>query len=147
MGFMFYVWLKAMIVAVIVEISTTELISFWFALGALFALVSNLFLKNEYIWIQVSIFAIVSIASILFFKPLVRKKMQIPKVATNIDALIGKIALVTSSIESNQPGAVKAEGIEWTAISETDSFEPGDLVEIEKVAGNTLFVKRNKKEI
>ena len=113
MGFMFYVWLIAMIVAVIGEISTTELTSFWFALGALFALVSNLFLKNEYIWIQVSIFAIVSIASILFFKPLVRKKMQIPKVATNIDALIGKIALVTSSIEStslnSQPCALRID--------------------------------------
>lgn len=142
MGFMFYVWLIVMIVAVIVEISTTELTSFWFAIGALCALISNLFMQNEYIWLQITIFAVISIASILFFKPLVRRKMKIPKVATNVDALIGKIALVTSSIEVNQPGSVKAEGIEWTAITVSDSFEPGDLVEIESVSGNTLLVRK-----
>lgn len=142
MGFMFYAWLIAMIVAVIIEISTTELTSLWFAIGAFCALISNLFFQDKQIWIQITIFAVVSIVSILFFKPLVRKKMQIPKVATNVDALMGKTALVTASIELNQPGAVKAEGIEWTAITNKDSFEPGDLVEIVQVSGNTLLVKK-----
>ena len=37
---------------------------------------------------------------------------------------------------------LKTEGIEWTAISEGDSFEPGDLVEIVSVSGNTFTVRK-----
>ena len=142
MGFMFYVWLILLIVTVIIEISTTDLTSFWFSIGAFCAIISNLFLHNDYIGIQIMIFAVVSIASIIFFKPIMKKKMKIPKAATNVDALIGKKAIVTVSIDLNQPGAVKAEGIEWTAITDSVSFEPGDLVEIVSITGNTLLIKK-----
>lgn len=144
MGFMFYIWLGIMILAIIIEISTTDLTSFWFALGALGALVVSIFTGNDLWYVQVIVFSVLTIASIIFVRPLFKKKFDSPKIATNIDAMMGKVAIVESAIGVNQPGSVKFEGIEWTAVTETINFEPGDLVEIVKVEGNTLTVKSVK---
>lgn len=144
MGFMFYIWLGIMVLAIIIEISTTDLTSFWFALGALGALIVSIFTDNDLWYVQVIVFSILTILSIIFVRPLFKKKFDSPKIATNIDAMMGKIAIVESAIALNQPGSVKYEGIEWTAVTEQVGFEPGDLVEIVKVEGNTLTVQKVK---
>ena len=141
MGFMFYVWVIMLVLAVIIEIATTDLTSIWFAAGALFALILNLFVEDKLIWLQAMVFAIVSIAAIIFFKPLVKKKFNSTVVETNANALIGKTVIVVSTISLYNPGSIKVEGIEWTAKTENESFEPGDLVEIVSITGNTMLVK------
>lgn len=135
-----------MILAVIIEIATTDLTSIWFSIGALFALIFNLFVKDTLIALQVCIFAVISIVAILVLKPIVKKKMNANAVETNVSALIGKTVVVVQAISPNFPGAIKAEGIEWTAISDEDSFEPGDLVEIVNITGNTFMVKNTLKK-
>ncbi len=142
MGYMFYIWIMVMIVAIIIEISTTDLTSFWFAIGAFGALISNLFLHNKLIAVQVSIFAVISILSIFTLRPLIKKRMNTPKVATNADALIGQRVLVLSKIQLDHSGLVKADGIEWTAITTNEEFEPGDFVKIVRIEGNTLTVEK-----
>ena len=141
MGFMFYVWVIMLVLAVIIEIATTDLTSIWFAAGALFALILNLFIEDNLIWLQAMVFAVVSIAAIIFFKPLVKKKFNSTVVETNANALIGKTVIVVSTISLHNPGSIKVEGIEWTAKTENESFEPGDLVEIVSITGNTMLVK------
>ena len=145
MGYMFYVWIILLALAVIIEIATTDLTSIWFAAGALFALILNLFVEDKLIWIQIIVFASVSILAMFIIKPLIKKKLDSTVVETNVHALIGKTVIVTSTISLHNPGAIKAEGIEWTAITEEESFEPGDLVEIVSVTGNTLLVKNSEK--
>lgn len=141
MGWMFYIWLMILIVSVIVEIATTDLTSVWFAAGATTSLIVNLFLKDKLIIVQIAIFAVVSILAIVLLRPVLKKKMNAEKVPTNADALIGKTAIVTTSISDNFPGSIKIEGIEWTAICNGKSFEVGDLVEIVEITGNTILVK------
>lgn len=146
MGIMFWVWIIILVLTVIFEILTTDLTSMWFSLGAFAALLLNLFVKDNLWWLQVIIFAVVATVSIIFFKPLLKKKMMNQKAKTNIDALINKTVVVVEPIAPNSPGTIKTEGIEWTAVTETDSFEPGDLVEIVSVAGNTFTVKKLSKK-
>lgn len=146
MGIMFWVWIIILVLTVIFEILTTDLTSMWFSLGAFAALLLNLFVKDNLWWLQVVIFAVVAIVSIIFFKPLLKKKMMNQKAKTNIDALINKTVVVVEPIAPNSPGTIKTEGIEWTAVTETDSFEPGDLVEIVSVSGNTFTVKKLSKK-
>ena len=146
MGIMFWVWIIILVLTVIFEILTTDLTSMWFSLGAFAALLLNLFVKDNLWWLQVVIFAVVAIVSIIFFKPLLKKKMMNQKAKTNIDALINKTVVVVEPIAPNSPGTIKTEGIEWTAVTETDSFEPGDLVEIVSVSGNTFTVKKISKK-
>ena len=76
MGYMFYVWIAVMVIAVVFEIITNDLTSIWFAVGGALALISNLFLKDELIAVQVGIFAVVSIVAILVVKPLLKKKFD-----------------------------------------------------------------------
>ena len=146
MGIMFWVWIIILVLTVIFEILTTDLTSMWFSLGAFAALLLNLFVKDNLWWLQVVIFAVVATVSIIFFKPLLKKKMMNQKAKTNIDALINKTVVVVEPIAPNSPGTIKTEGIEWTAVTETDSFEPGDLVEIVSVSGNTFTVKKLSKK-
>ena len=88
---------------------------------------------------------------VLFFKKVgfyCRKKALLDNITfTNLvnmakDALVGKTVIVISPISLHNPGSIKVEGIEWTAITEEEKFEPGDLVEIVSVTGNTLLVKK-----
>lgn len=142
MGIMFYVWLMIMISAIVVEIATTDLTSFWFSIGSFFALILNLFVRDSYIWLQILVFTIVSILAIIFLRPLVKKKLETPKFSTNIDALVGKNALVTTDINEFCLGTVKIEGIEWSAFSECkETIASGEIVTICEVVGNKLKVK------
>ena len=142
MGIMFWVWIIVLVLTVIFEILTTDLTSMWFSLGAFVALLLNLFVQDDLWWLQIIVFAVVATISIIFFRPLLKKKMFDQKAKTNIDALINKTVVVVEPIALNSPGTIKTEGIEWTAISEGDSFEPGDLVEIVSVSGNTFTVRK-----
>ncbi len=142
MGYMFYIWLIIMVLAVIVEIATTDLTSIWFALGALAALILNLFIGDELIWLQIMIFAIISIAAIFLVKPLIKKKLDSSTIDTNVHSMIGKTVVVVNEISLNNPGTIKTEGIEWTAVTEDENFETGDLVEIVSISGNTVLVKK-----
>ena len=142
MGIMFWVWIIVLVLTVIFEILTTDLTSMWFSLGAFVALLLNLFVQDDLWWLQIVVFAVVATISIIFFRPLLKKKMFNQKAKTNIDALINKTVVVVEPIALNSPGTIKTEGIEWTAISEGDSFEPGDLVEIVSVSGNTFTVRK-----
>ena len=142
MGIMFWVWIIILVLTVIFEILTTDLTSMWFSLGAFVALLLNLFVQDNLWWLQIIIFAVVTTVSIIFFKPVLKKKLFNQKAKTNIDALINKTVMVVEPIALNSPGTIKTEGIEWTAISEGDSFEPGDLVEIVSVSGNTFTVRK-----
>ena len=71
MSDMVIIWLVAMIVLVIVEAMVPGLVSIWFALGALAALVSALF--KAPVWLQIVWFLVVSIAALILTKPLVKK--------------------------------------------------------------------------
>ena len=131
----------SLVLAVIIEIATTDLTSIWFAAGALVALILNLFVQDELIWLQIMLFAIVSIAAMIIIKPIIKRKFSSETVETNVNALIGKTVIVVSTIAMYNPGSIKAEGIEWTAVTEDETFEPGDLVEIVSISGNTMLVK------
>ncbi len=146
MGFMFYIWIIVMVVSIIIEIYTTDLTSFWFAFGGLGALICNLFVHDDYIALQVCIFASVSMICILTLRPLIKKRMNPKKIATNIDSLIGKRAMVLETITPDKLGLIKADGIEWNAKSTDSMIEPGDFVIIKSVNGNTLNVIKDESE-
>ena len=86
------VWLCAMIVLLIVEAMVPGLVSIWFALGALAALISAL-LKAP-LWLQLLWFVVVSVATLLITRPLAKKLTKTEKVATNADRVLNQIGIV-----------------------------------------------------
>ena len=134
-------WTILLIALIVIEASTAQFVSIWFAGGALGALVVSMFDLN--IWIQIAVFIAVTGLLLIFTKPLTDKLRHSAVEKTNADALIGKSALVTESISNFKgEGAVKIGGMVWSARSEDDtSIQEGSIVTVKKIDGVKLIVK------
>ena len=142
MNDMVIVWLVAMIVLIIVEAMVPGLVSIWFALGALAALVSALF--NAPVWLQIVWFLIVSILALVLTKPLVRKIQSGRIQPTNADTVIGKECVVVEEVNNVLgTGAVTVDGKTWTArnVDEKAVSSPGEVKTVEKIEGVKLIIK------
>ena len=138
-------WLIAMIVLLIIEAVVPGLISIWFALGALAALVAALF--HAPFWLQVVWFLVVSILTLLLTRPFVKKYVNNRVTPTNADMVIGKEAVVTEAIDNLQEkGAVRLEGKIWTArmADENAGAEVGETVRILRIEGVKLITEKLK---
>ena len=92
------VWLIAMIVLLVVEAIVPGLISIWFALGALAALIAAAL--HAPMWLQVTWFLVVSVAALALTRPLAKKYVNGRVKPTNADMLLGKECVVTEEIDS-----------------------------------------------
>ena len=125
-------WLIAMIVLLIIEAVVPGLISIWFALGALAALVAALF--HAPFWLQV-----------VWFQDWAYVNNRVTP--TNADMVIGKEAVVTEAIDNLQEkGAVRLDGKIWTArmADENAGAEVGETVRILRIEGVKLITERIK---
>ena len=134
-------WIVLAIAFLIIEFGTVTLVSIWFVGGALAALAAALL--GAAFWLQVLIFALVSLAMLLLLRPFVRKFIDPYKVKTNVDALQGARAVVTEAIDNlGETGTIKHEGKIWTARSATGANIPaGTVVVIERVEGVKAIVR------
>ena len=142
-----YLWLALMIGFVVAEAACPfHLVSVWFAVGSLVALVAAAL--DAQMWLQITLFAVVSVGLLVATLPLV-KKFVIPKQAkTNVDSVIGSRGYVTEAIDNlSASGQVKLGGMYWTARSEDGHPIPaGALVQVERIEGVKAFVKAVKVE-
>lgn len=136
-------WLILFVILILVEISTVNMVSIWFALGALLTAICSLFIKS--MGIQTAIFVISSVIFFIATKPVISKFQKKAIVPTNLDRVIGKIGIVTESITKLEPGEVRVDGKRWTAAS-TKNIEKGSKVEILSIDGVKLHVKEVKEE-
>jgi len=138
-------WLAIIIIFLVIEGATCELVTAWFAGGAIVAFIASFFGVN--ILVQVTLFIVVSILLLLLTRPIVIKYIKNKQVKTNIYSLAGEKARVISCIDNSmETGIVIINGLEWTARSTDDSikFEKGQQVEIVEIQGVKLIVKEIK---
>ena len=136
------VWLIAMIVLLVVEGLVPGLISIWFALGALAALVSALL--HAPLWLQIVWFLAVSIIALALTRPLAKKYINARTQPTNADMMIGKECVVRESIDNVLgTGAVSVDGKVWTARTESDEMkvQEGSRAVVVRIEGVKLIVK------
>ncbi len=134
------IWLLLMVVFLAAESSTVSLISLWFALGALAALILSLL--HVQLWVQVVVFLAVSCLLLALLRPLVRKFITPKIVKTNVDSIIGTVGKVTQTVDNVAAcGQVKLGAMEWTARSVSGEVIPeGTLVRVERIEGVKAFV-------
>ena len=138
------VWLALMIVFVILEASTVQLICIWFAAGSLAAMVVSLL--GAAVWLQVLVFFVVSIVLFASLWPVARKKFNPERIATNADALVGKVCRVTEAIDPLEGGRIKVGDVTWSAQCENE-VKAGTRVKILKVQGAKVIVEEVTKEV
>ena len=134
------VWLVIMVVLLIVEAAPAPLVCIWFALGALAALVSAL--VGAAIWLQVVWFFAVSLLTLWLTRPIALKYLNGRRVATNADRVLGAEGVVSEDIDNIAgTGAVKLDGKEWTARSDTGlNISKGSIVVVRRIEGVKLIV-------
>lgn len=136
-------WVAALVVFLIVEAVTAGLVSIWFVFGSLVALICAAL--GAAVWLQIFWFVIVSVATLVLTRPLVKRYVDSRSVATNADRSIGRTAVVTERIDNlAATGAVKLDGVVWTARSTDDAvaIEAGERVTVRAIEGVKLIVER-----
>lgn len=134
-------WLGMVIVFTVIEIFTAGLTTIWFAIGSI-PMIFLSFLPIPFLY-QVLIMLVISIVLLIFTRPFFVKKLNANKEKTNVDALIGKTALVTKKITKFEKGEVKIDGKIWTAKSVSDEdIEEGTECLLQSIEGVTAIVSK-----
>ena len=128
------VWSIAIVVFLVMEGMTAGLVTIWFAVGSLAALLSSLF--GAPVWLQLVWFFVISIAALILTRPLAKKYL-------NADMYVGKECMVLETIDNVAgSGAVKVAGKVWTARSaDGDIIPAGARAEALRIEGVKLIVK------
>ena len=142
-GSMLWLWIALLVAFIVIEASTAQLVTIWFAIGAIGGLIASAF--NLEIWIQILIFVAVSAITLLATRPFVKRFSDSKKEPTNADRYIGKKAVVVESIDNiHSKGAVTVGGLEWTArTADGSTVDKDEIVTIEAIEGAKLIVRSN----
>ncbi len=137
------IWLIVAIVLAIIELSTMGLVTIWFAIGAICAMIFALLGAN--IWVQLIGFIIVSIVILVAARPLAEKYVNSKVKKTNIDAVVGRRLVAKTDIDNLHGfGKVDMDGSTWLAQSSSDEIviNAGQEVVVVQVKGAKLIVER-----
>lgn len=140
---MTYVWLVAIIILGFIEAITEGIVSIWFVISGLLALIVSIF--TDVFLIQFAIFVIVGIILMITTRASVSKYLKVNPVRTNLDRVIGMKGIVTEDIKKDKYGEVRVDGKRWTAYSKDEKvIKKDEFVEILNIDGNKLAVKKIK---
>ncbi len=133
-------WLIALVIFLVVEGATVGLVSIWFAIGALAALISAI--CQAPLWMQVFWFVAISAVSIAATRPLVKKYLAPKHSPTNADRFLNMVGIVTERIDNlGETGSVQLGGKLWRARSENGAIiEAGEKVRSVRIEGVKLIV-------
>lgn len=138
-----FIWAVVFAVFVIAEVTSVQLVSIWFAVGALFAMLSAFFFDVGFI-AQFAIFTLTSGIFLALTFPFLSKWRKSKKVvSTNADLDVGETAVVIEDInENNGSGRVTLKGVDWSAVPEKNGtvIPKGSIVTVKKVKGAKLTV-------
>ena len=134
------VWLVLLVAFLAAEAATVSMVSLWFAVSALVALLVALLGGPG--WLQGTLFLVISAVLLALLRPIVRRYISPRITATNVDSVIGSTGLVTAAIDNvSAAGQVKLGAMEWTARSTSGQPIPvGTLVKVDKIEGVKAFV-------
>lgn len=142
MEYMPYVWLSLAVILAVVEISTTQLVSIWFVIGAAAtAVMSSTIIKGNLV-LQIIAFILISTIALLLTRPLVRKIRKQELISTNSDRNIGKSGVVIADINpENGKGMVRIGSEKWSAKSlQNYVIKEGTNIKVVAIEGVKLVV-------
>ena len=143
---MIVIWSVILIGTIVVELETADLVTIWFTIGAVAALISAAL--GVPIVYQFSIFIVVSLVLLFVTRPMTKRFMDKEVVKTNADRMVGMHGVVTTEIPFDGKGEVKVSSQIWTAFSSLKTpIEVGTRVVILDIVGNKLLVDILKEDI
>ena len=138
-----WIWLAVLVLAIVVEAITDQLVSIWFVPAAIVAAVLDFCAVSPVL--QVIIFLVVAAIGIALSKTLLSKLIAKPSCKTNIDAIIGEKCIVVEKIDNYAgSGQAKTNGQLWSArsVNDDDVFECGEVLRVVAIEGVKLICKK-----
>ena len=135
-----WIWLAAFAIFLILEVMTPSMLFIGFSISALIGGMFSYFYPESYYW-QIGIFIIVSAILLPLTRKMAKKITKESPQIVNIDALIGKVALVIKTIDPDLGGQISINGEIWRAASEEIILE-NEKVTILKIVGTTAHVEK-----
>lgn len=135
-------WGVAIVVFAVVEALTAGLVSIWFAVGALAALIGAF--CGGGIWVQGLLFIAVSAASFIFVRSRAVKSIKGSKEKTDIDRIVGSEVVITEEVDNKKhSGRASINDVEWKVkSSDGEVIGQGETAVVEKIEGVRLIVKK-----
>ncbi len=137
---MFWIWMAAVVLFLILELMTPTLIFACFVVGSVVSGIFSYFYPEAYYW-QLGLFVAISIVLLPMTRTLAKKITKPSPQKSNIDALIGKVALVTKTIDPDLGGQVRIEGEIWVATA-GQAIEENTKVKVVDVSGTKVHVEK-----
>jgi len=124
------------------EMVTPSFFIIFFGIGALAA--SAVAALGYGIIVQLLAFVVTTLTCFVFLRKYTLKMQGGPTTATNYEALVGKLGIVTKTIALETGlGQVRVRGEDWSALAETSAeIAQGEMVEVLAVSGVRLVVRR-----
>lgn len=140
--YIWIIWLAIFVLAIVVESLSADLTSIWFAFGSIIALIIS-FIPGVAWWVQLIIFLVISILTLLCLRPLAKRLLKRNIVSSNIDEMAGKKGIMIKGYDELNRGEVKINDVIWTAINVDESapIPAGTKVVVIAVNGNKLIVR------
>ncbi len=135
---MFYFWLILVIFLGMIELITVGLVSIWFVISGIVAMILSFFIDNFVI--QFGVFVILGVVLMLFTRKTLEKYFPKP-IKTNLDRVVGLEGIVTEEIRKDSVGEVKVDGKRWSAIADKE-IKVGSIVKILHIDGVKLKVEK-----
>ncbi len=135
-------WALVCILCLILELSSGDFFIMCFSIGALVAACIAPVTTGT---VQLIVFSVISILSLLFVRPVALKYLHKPadERTSNIDAIIGRTGRVSETIERNGHGRVAIDGDDWKAVSvDGEEIAKGELVEVISIESIIITVQR-----
>ncbi len=137
-----WLWLGIILVSLVVEFLTSDMVAIWFTAAAIPSFVLALLDINEVL--QIVAFVVISVLLLSLTRPFVMKYFKTNEIKSNVDAIMGQSGVVTKQITPNTVGRIKIRSGEWSAISKV-TINEGEEVRVLDIEGVKLIVERIEK--
>jgi membrane protein implicated in regulation of membrane protease activity len=109
-------WLAAGLVLIVVEVTASGGFYFiFFGAAAIVVAALQLFDVPEPVWLQLLLFSILSVVSLVLFRNPLLRWMKLDRPARDVDSLVGEVGATMDDLEPGGVGRVELRGTVWTA--------------------------------
>lgn len=139
---MVIIWIIIAIIAIGIDILTSNFLFVWFTSGAVVAMISTLF--GVSVGYQIVIFLVVNLITISIGYPWVKKKFQkvVKRTPLMEENYIGRVMKAEENIENRV--RIKVDGVFWTAQNIGDEIKVGEKFKILGIDGIKLLIKKEE---
>ena len=138
-----YFWLIVLIACLVIEACTTQLLTIWFAVGSVGAMIAAALGFGELV--QIGVCLALSIVLLILLRPMTRNILRPRQDRTNADRILGQKAIVIETIDDkHSSGQIRLMGQVWTAraVQNDEIISEGETVLVRHISGVKAIVER-----